>query len=241
VAKTALVLLPGLDGTGCLFDDFVAALPADVDPIVVRYSTGQPLSYVKLEEVVRASLPKSDPFVILGESFSGPISISIAASKPAGLVGLVLCCTFARYPRSFLRRLHWLAPCVPVSGTAVVAARRLVTPERVEPTVAEKLNAAREMVSDRVFRARVGELLRVDVTARLAEINVPILDLRAMRDGVVPNRAAASIRRLGQRVDAVDMAGPHFLLQAKPSKTAEVITEFVRGVTKQRGGDEGAK
>lgn len=231
VAKIGLVLLPGLDGTGYLFNDFVANLPADIEPIVGRYSVDQPLSYLKLEEIARALLPQNGPFVLLGESFSGPIAISIAASKPAGLAGLVLCCTFGRYPRALLRRLHWLAPYIPVAGPLVVAARKIVTPGGVEPAVAEKLNTARNMVAKRVFRERVGELLRVNVTDRIAEVHVPILDLRAKRDGIVPNRAGEAIRRLGRRVEAVDIDGPHFLLQAKPAEAAKIVCNFVRNVT----------
>jgi len=236
VSKILLVLLPGLDGTGCLFNDFVATLPPGLDPIVVRYSTDTPLGYAKLEEIARASIPRNSPFVLLGESFSGPIAISIAASKPTGLIGLILSCTFARYPRNLFRRCYWLAPYLPVSGPAVIAARRVISPERVEPTVAAKLNAAREMVAKKVFRARIGELLRVDVTALLGEIDVPILDLRAMQDGIVPNRAGDEIRKRGQQVRAIDMEGPHFLLQAKPTEAAEAINEFVSDIAHARGG-----
>lgn len=232
MGKIGLVLLPGLDGTGYLFSDFVAKLPAHIEPIIGRYSVDQPLSYLKLEEIARDLLPKSGPFVLLGESFSGPIAISIAASKPAGLAGLVLSCTFALYPRILLRHLHWLAPYIPVAGPLVVAARKIVSPGQVEPAVAAKLNTAREMVSKSVMRARVGELLRVDVIDRLAQIEVPILDLRAKRDGIVPNRSGESIRALGRRVEAVDIDGPHFLLQAKPSETAEIVSNFVRDVAR---------
>lgn len=235
MSKIALVLLPGLDGTGVLFDDFVANLPPDLQPIVVRYPTDKPLGYAQLEEIVRASIPTNSRFVLLGESFSGPLAISIAASKPAGLIGLVLSCTFARYPRNLFRRGHWLAPYLPVAGMAVIAARRLVSPGRVDPAVAGKLNAAREMVAKRVFRARIGALLRVDVTACLSVINVPILDLRAMKDGIVPNRAGDEIRKRGREVRAIDMEGPHFLLQAKPSQAAEVIHKFVSDIAKARG------
>lgn len=229
------MLLPGLDGTGYLFTDFVANLPADIEPIVARYPVDQPLTYLELEDIARKLLPRNGPFVLLGESFSGPIAISLAASKPAGLAGVVLSCTFARYPRALLRRLHWLAPYIPVAGPLVVAARKMVTPGRVEAAVAEKLNTARNMVAKRVFRARVGELLRVDVTARVSEIDVPILDLRAKLDGIVPNRSAGPIRALGRRVEAIDMDGPHFLLQAKPAETATIISNFVRYVTAERG------
>lgn len=235
MSKIALVLLPGLDGTGVLFSDFIAKLPSDLDPIVVRYPTDKPLGYAQLEEIARASIPKSSPFVLLGESFSGPLAISIAASKPPGLIGLVLSCTFARYPRNLFRRGHWLAPYLPVAGMGVIAARRLVSPARVDPSVAEKLNSAREMVAKSVFRARIGELLRVDATPRLSDINVPILDLRAVKDGIVPNRAGDEIRKRGRKVRAVDIEGAHFLLQAKPLQAAEVIHKFVSDIANERG------
>ncbi|MGH9733864.1 MAG: alpha/beta fold hydrolase [Candidatus Acidiferrales bacterium] len=236
MSKIALVLLPGLDGTGVLFNDFVAKLPPDLEPIVVRYPTDKPLGYAQLEEIARASIPKTSRFVLLGESFSGPLAISIAASKPAGLIGLVLSCTFARYPRNLFRRGHWLAPYLPVAGMAVIAARRLVSPGRVDSFVAKKLNSAREMVAKSVFRARIGALLRVDVTSRLSDIEIPILDLRAMRDGIVPNRAGDEIRKRGRQVRAVDVEGPHFLLQAKPAESAAVIHRFVSDIANERRG-----
>lgn len=234
MSKIALVLLPGLDGTGLLFNDFVATLPSDLEPIIVHYPTDRPLGYAKLEEIARASIPRNSPFVLLGESFSGPIAISIAASKPAGLIGLVLSCSFARYPRPLLRRLQWLAPYLPVSGAAVVAIRRVASPMRIEPPVAKQLNAAREMVAKRVFRARIGELLRVDVTALLRNIDVAILDLRATNDGIVPNRAADDIRNRGRRVLSIDIQAPHFLLQANPREAAEVINKFVSDILDAR-------
>lgn len=234
--KIALVLLPGLDGTGLLFDDFVAALGREFDPIVVRYPLDVPLGYAELEVLARRSFPSEAPFILLGESFGGPLAISIAASRPAGLVGLVLCCTFAQYPRALFRRLHRLAPFLPMAGPVVSLARRIVAPEPVSRSVRAKLDTARNMVSKHVMRARVAELLRVDVTHQLPQINVPILDLRAANDGIVPNRSAQPIRALGQRVRAVDLNGPHFLLLAKPAETAAIIDDFAREVMNERSG-----
>ena len=51
--KIPLVLLPGLDGTGLLFADFVANLASDIDPIVVRYPPDVPLGYAELEAIAR--------------------------------------------------------------------------------------------------------------------------------------------------------------------------------------------
>ncbi|HMA00429.1 MAG TPA: hypothetical protein VKP66_20995 [Steroidobacteraceae bacterium] len=80
-----LLLLPGLDGTGKLFAAFLRALGPGVESRVVEYSPDEPLGYEELELRVRAALPRDRPYVLLGESFSGPIAMRIAASAPAGL------------------------------------------------------------------------------------------------------------------------------------------------------------
>lgn len=110
----ALVLLPGMDGTGGLFSEFLEALGPGLHPIVVPYPPDQPLDYSQLESIVRSRLPSDQPFVLLAESFSGPIAISIAASAPRGLLGLVLCCSFARSPRPVFSVLRSIVAFLPV-------------------------------------------------------------------------------------------------------------------------------
>jgi len=225
-----LVLLPGLDGTGLLFADFVDSLRTaapGIEPIVVGYPRDRALAYAELEKIARQSLPADRPFVLLGESFSGPIAISIAASRPGGLTGLVLVCTFAKYPRKLFRRLWRLSPFLPIKGRIVAVARRVAAQGQVPQAVEAKLDEVRATVPVDMFRFRIKELLRVDVTQKLHEIEVPILDLRALGDQVVPNRAGDEIRQMGREVKVVDMESPHFILQAKPSETAKAISEFV--------------
>src|ERR1700678_115896 len=65
-----LVLLPGLDGTGKLFVEFLMALDLGSSAQVVSYPPDIPLGYDELEPLVRAALPTRGRFVILGESFS---------------------------------------------------------------------------------------------------------------------------------------------------------------------------
>jgi pimeloyl-ACP methyl ester carboxylesterase len=104
--RVALVLLPGMDGTASLFSEFSTALGAEFEVIPVSYPSDVPLGYRELEQVARAALPEDKPFVLLGESFSGPIAIAIAASSPPGLLGLVLCCSFARNPLPLVATLR---------------------------------------------------------------------------------------------------------------------------------------
>jgi pimeloyl-ACP methyl ester carboxylesterase len=224
---TALVLLPGLDGTGLLFADLVAELSPDFESIVVRYPTDQALTYAQLEAIARASLPTDRPFALLGESFSGPIAISIAASRPPGLVALILCCSFARYPRRSLRLLWPLASVVPIKGRTVSLLRGIVSPRRTSSALQAKLADANAMVSPTALRSRIKELLRIDARSKLREVNVPVLYLAASGDGVVPFRACNEICACLPSVRVVKLESPHFLLQAVPREAVSVMRDFL--------------
>jgi pimeloyl-ACP methyl ester carboxylesterase len=93
-----LVLLPGLDKTGELFQSLLKFLPPRLKARVVSYPSQQFLSYKKLVPLVEDALPHTEPFVLLGESFGGPLSIEIAARQPANLRAVILCASFILNP-----------------------------------------------------------------------------------------------------------------------------------------------
>ena len=97
--KIEVVALPGLDGTGLLFADFVRSCPAAFAVRVMEYPRDRFLGYRELLPLVRDRLPTRSEFVILGESFSGPLAVMLAAERPPGLRAVVLAATFVRRPR----------------------------------------------------------------------------------------------------------------------------------------------
>jgi pimeloyl-[acyl-carrier protein] methyl ester esterase len=226
VSKIGLVLLPGLDGTGLLFADFVAALGPEFDPIVVRYPGDVPLGYAGLEPPVRKRLPADEPFLLLGESFGGPLSISIAASSPPGLAGLILCCSFVSCPRQYLGKLRFLVPYLPVHGLPRSIFARRSMGRFASKELASKLKEASEHVSPDVFRHRIGEVCATDFSVKLQQVRVPILYLRASTDRIVPRGASRRIKRLVPSRRIVEIDGPHYLLQACPAAAVDAVTNF---------------
>src|SRR5277367_3704242 len=63
-----LVLLPGLDGTASLFEEFIRILPDSAETVCVPYPTDASLSYAELMPIVREAFPENAPFVIVAES-----------------------------------------------------------------------------------------------------------------------------------------------------------------------------
>ncbi len=223
-----LVLLPGLDGTGKLFADFLKALDLSISAQVVPYPPDVPLGYDELEPLVRAALPMRGPFVLLGESFSGPLAIRIAARPPPGLAGLILCVTFASNPYPRLAWARPLAALLPLKGLPRWIRAPLMwgsaSPSKAPPQ-AERAMAG---VATAVIRRRIAELLAVDETAALARISVPTLVLCASRDRVISKAATARLVNGVPHARRVDVDGPHLLLKTRPLECAEAVLAFMR-------------
>ncbi|MDM0097102.1 alpha/beta hydrolase [Variovorax sp. J22G73] len=226
------MLLPGMDGTGDLFAPLTAALGPGAAVDVVRYSGTQPQSYAELEPLVRAQLPREEPFVLLGESFSGPLAISIAAAPPPGLRGLILCCSFARSPSPglallrggllelMMKLLHLDAMRPPM--------RHMLLGRFATPQLAGMLQGSLRQVSGAVMARRMHEVQRVNVVDKLAQVRVPSMYLQALQDRIVPAQAALVIQRALAGLQVVRFEGPHGLLQAAPAATAQAIDHFCR-------------
>lgn len=225
--RLTLVLLPGLDGSGLLFENLTATFGADVNVIIVSHPGDAALGYTELETIARSFLPEEQPFFLLGESFSGPIAISIAASRPPGLLGLILCCSFARNPRPALAALRSLLPLAPIAALPLPLLSYFVLGRFSSPALRLSLDQSLAQVSPAALRARARAVLSVDVTARLAQLAVPVLYLRAAEDRLVPASASRLIAALAPASVIVEFAAPHFLLQVLPTQAADSIHAFM--------------
>ncbi|MES2321210.1 MAG: alpha/beta fold hydrolase [Pseudomonadota bacterium] len=219
----AIVLLPGMDGTGDLFSGFVAALGEQYRTQVISYPADHALGYRELADFVRARLPLEEPYVLLGESFSGPVAIALAAEGHPGLVGLVLCCTFARNPFPATARLRPLTSLMPVNSRLFSLAGPLLRGGHALPELSRVL----EHVPASVLRARLREVMKVDYSARIDDIKVPVLYLQARDDHIVPMSAARHLETHCPAMVVKRFTAPHLLLQTVPVEAAAQVLDFM--------------
>lgn len=226
-----LVLLPGMDGTGEHFAAVLRALHDRVPRTVVRYPD-EPLAYADYERIALAALPRDRSFVLLGESFSGPIALSIAATRPQGLAGYILCASFASCPRPLLRILRPLLGLLPIHRTPGALSAHFLLGRFATPELRHANASALRRVSPRTLRARLRVVANVDVSAKLHDIAVPGLYLRGTEDRLVPHGVCHALQRHAPRLKIVDVEGPHFLLQVNPRAAARAIGDFVESLEK---------
>jgi pimeloyl-ACP methyl ester carboxylesterase len=222
-----LALLPGLDGTGDMFAPFVAALGGR-DVRIVRYPAQGAMNYADHEHYARSQLPQDGDFVLLAESFSGPVGISIAATPPTRLKGLILCATFASNPHPMFGPLHGLVRVLPAPKFPTALAAWWLFPGRGTPELRRAHAAAMRRVSARTISARVAAILAVDVRGLLARIAVPMLYMRASLDRLIPPAAGLAILNLRPDVELVKFDAPHFLLQTEPTACAAAVLGFMQ-------------
>jgi pimeloyl-ACP methyl ester carboxylesterase len=229
--ELALTLLPGLDGSGVLFRPLLRHLAPEFRPIVVAYPPDKVLGYDELLHIVLSALPSPSPFVLLGESFSGPLALMAAASRPKGLRAVILCASFVRNPLGprFAFLGHFASPFVfrfyPATTRIKAMFGGYSTPEW-RALKAEALSAVRPAVIAR----RVQAVLRVNVLQQLLSCPVPVLYLRGDRDQVVPERNLKEIVAACPATKVANLSAPHLVLQTQPTLAAAAISTFIAGL-----------
>ena len=228
-------LLPGMDGTGELLADLRGRLSPHRPVTVVAYPTDQPLGHEALAAFVSDRLPEGR-FVILGESFSGPIAIEIAARMPERVAGLVLASTFARHPLP--RALVHAIPLVDVARLPRRLIEGLLLGRHGTPKLKAQLAAILAKLPRGVMQARARDTLQVDVRARLRAIVCPALCLVGRHDRLIGRRCVADLRSGLRDATFVEFDAPHMLLETHAAEAASAIERFCATLIAHRRGRE---
>jgi pimeloyl-[acyl-carrier protein] methyl ester esterase len=227
MSRPTLVLLPGMDGTGDLFEPISLCLLSSVVLRRMRYPANEALSYLDLTALVAAQLPPRA--VLLGESFSGPIAIALAARLPEQVAGLILCASFAKNPNPLIklalaipsRLLKSLAlhtGALPMFGTLGNAALNL------------QLREAILSLDANVLAFRLGQIAQIDVRQQLHAVACPILYLHGARDRLLGRSALREIQTAKSNMQLITLDAPHGVLQTRPKEASEAIVRFVESI-----------
>ncbi len=224
-----LVLLPGLDGTGQLFSPFLDVLPPHYSPLLIAYPTDEAFSYAELSNYVQQRLPIDEDYVLVAESFSGPVAIKSAVRHSPNLRALVLCATFVSNPAPLSLDLSvllrdWEFAISPPQFLI----KRLFLGQNPPATLLENFRTTVRAVAPNVLAFRVRSLFGVDVREVFRHCRVPILYLVAKRDKLLKRSGLEEMRRIRPDMEVIEIDGPHLLLQRNPQECFEAIDQFVR-------------
>jgi hypothetical protein len=208
-----------MDGTGALFEPFIRLLPGDVDVRVARYPEDTYLTYEQLAERVATLIPVGSDYLIVAESYSGPVAALLAAHPVGNLRAVVLVASFVSLPLGRVGK--WIAMVVP---TAVFRLRlpawflRWLLMD--SPDMVSAVQSAIARVKPAVLAQRFRDALAADYASVLATCAVRIVQLRPTADRLLGTR---SHRGFGE---VVSVTGPHLLLQCAPEASLAALREL---------------
>ncbi len=191
------------------------------DVSVIAY----PFELSRYDEVVAWLSPRlpDEPYMIVAESFSGPVALRVAMQRNGTLKGVVFVASFAKAPRRVPAMLAGLLRFVPLHlGVFAHLARPFTIGCWISADFMARFRTVMHRVPPRTLAQRLQQVLRVDDSALMPDI--PCLFLQAEKDRLVPKAAADPFRNTSD-VQTID--GPHFLAQAQPERVGEKVREFV--------------
>ncbi len=218
-----LVLLPGMDGTGRMFEPFVRSLPTSLRTSIVRYPADRECSIEELADIARLAIPADAPAIIVAESFSGLVAYELLKRQLASVQGVVFVAGFLAPPRPLLMRMMLAMPIVARSGGRIgfPLVGRACLGRRAAAKTLDLLASALAEVDPRILAGRLRMILQPPTS--LAAIDVPTCYLQAALDRLVPNRCVSAFAALTAELEVIPIDGPHLLLQAHPAECWQAI------------------
>jgi pimeloyl-ACP methyl ester carboxylesterase len=207
-----------MDGTGILFKEFIRLLPDDVDTRVVRYPDDEFLTYEQLAERVVRAVPVGQPYLIIAESFSGPVAALLAAQPVGDLRAVVFVSSFVSFPGG--RMGTYIAKLFPAALFRFPAPawllRWLLMDSAAAPDAISDVQAAIARIRPEVLAGRLRDALNADFSESLRDCTVRVVYLVAGSDRLLGTRGLRGILAMKPNVETVRIAGPHLLLQCAP-------------------------
>ena len=189
----AVVLVPGMDGTGKLFYRQVPALARShrVTTYALR-DNAQTMGVLvaDLARVIDTVAPTPRRAIVIGESFGGALALSFALARPEQVSALVILNSFPHFtPQVRLRLARLGIRAIPWGAMGFVrrlTAARLHSPHTHRQEVQRFLKLTAHVSRDG-YLGRLALLGQYDVRDRLHELRLPTLFLAAERDHLVPS------------------------------------------------------
>ncbi len=226
-----IVLLPGLDGTGRLFEPLFPYIGDLPEHQVVSYQN-TPQNLDEIAGDVEACLPKDRPVLLIAESFSSLVALRLLERGKLQMAGILFFAGFARAPCPLLINIARFVPPLLIkvfAGNRFFAKLFFLTNKMPLNVLNLYLDVVRGIPAD-VFKIRLRILHEAKKPPAL-KTKVPFGLLRVRNDLLVSNRATEDLSALCDDLFLREADGTHFFMQTRPEESALMIREFLQKIT----------
>jgi len=224
-------LLPGLDGTGELFSEFINDLSEDITVTCIKYPELEQLGYTELVTYVQSRLPINEDFIILSESFSGPIAFELAKTELKHLKAIIFVASFLRKPN---RVLMWLVRILPLliilrHSPPDFIIRKWLLGDSAKNEMVEKFKLILRRLPINIIKFRLREIYNLGFEEKEYKfsINIPVYFIKPLQDRLVLKDNYRDFSKCCLNFDLFTVDGPHFILQNKAKICADYVNQIV--------------
>ncbi len=226
-----IILLPGMDGTGLLFQPFAKELsqqlPENIPVQVISYPRDQALTYAQLIKYVQSTFPPQEEIILVAESFSGPIGYTLAAAQPNKIKGVIFVATFLSPPKGLI----WMLPPrlmgslmkIPLPSFLL---KLLLFERDTNNETIFLFKTALQKVKPTVLSARMREMRRLHMEQQT--LGMSSAYIRAKNDRLISGSHVEEFRRIAPQMMVNEIPGPHFIVQTQPKACAQACVRFCK-------------
>jgi pimeloyl-ACP methyl ester carboxylesterase len=189
----ALVLVPGMDGTGQLFYRQVPSLSQSFRTATYALRNDARTMDVLVDDlgrVIDSVAPDTRRAVVIGESFGGALAMTFALARPGQVTALVVLNSFPHFAPQFRLRLARYGLALLPWGAMSLIRRATAFRLHSAHTHREEIRRFMELTaaaSRDGYLNRLQLLMSYDIRDRLHELQPPVLFLAAEQDHLVPS------------------------------------------------------
>ncbi len=219
-----VVLLPGMDGTGELFEEFLSYY--DDEHLVISLPQKGPQDHSSLAKSLEKQLPKED-YILLAESFSGGIVPELLKQSSINIKGVIFVASFLSCPKKHLLPIVKFLPLKALASApfSQIAHKFLFLGQDASTAVLSKFIKVIKSIPDPILKSRLTVMSQQRLP--LGILDVPAVYIQATSDRLIAPRKSREFSKVFQNIEYIEIDGPHFILQAKPKETSHIVAEAV--------------
>jgi len=216
-----IILLPGLDGTGLLFEKLKESFPENLDIEVISYDSLEGISYSDQASEIANRFEGIDIYIV-GESYSGRVAYELFKIRGCRVKGIVFLASFISSP-SILSKFAGILPVGLITPNFLT--KKLIHLLGFSliggPNISESVFASISKADKYKLKSRLRNIASLDEPAQ--PITCPVTYIRPSKDLLVSTSAVELLSKKCSSFKQVTVNGGHFIAQSNPVECAQAI------------------
>ncbi len=232
-----IFILPGLDGTGKLFDGVKNELERGGRKILiasypsVMWEKPDYINY--LTQFIKSNTEPGEQFALLAESFSGLFVPTLYKSFKSQISHLIFSASFVKNPVLLPSALKVINKALKISKLPTMATQLAMLGANPTPELVTLYNSIMKDLNDDVLKSRIDLCLGIDnkdiIYNSFTNIETPILYLQSRFDTVILPYCLKDLEKINPHTQSKVFNTAHMVLQSSPVLASETINNFLLG------------